>query len=140
MADNEDSSLTGVWHGLYTYPTAPHMPESHYVCVLIDNGGRLSGTIHEAMNHYRGPATQENAIVDGAYADSHVTFLKTYDGSGAASHSVAYRGELSADRDEIEGDWSVYGQNGVFSGRFLMIRKRGQDAAATLEAFEDIRS
>lgn len=138
MTEDQRSSLTGVWHGLYTYPSAPHMPESHYVCVLIDSGGRLSGTIHETMNHYGGASTQENAIVDGAYANTEVTFLKTYDGSGVASHSVAYRGVLNTDRDEIEGDWSVYGPHGVFSGRFLMIRRRGQDEAASVAAFEEI--
>ncbi len=130
----DDESLTGVWHGLYTYVSHPYLPESHFVCVLIDNSGRLSGTIHETMNHYRTTATEAFALVDGAHCAGHVTFLKTYDGTGGQTHSVSYAGDLSGDRDEIEGGWRIDSAYGVMTGQFLMIRKRGQARAQSADA------
>lgn len=140
MSSSENSlSLTGVWHGLYTYPSHPHMPESHFVCVLIDVGGALSGTIHEDMQQYRQPSVKANASVDGHHSGTTVAFVKTYDGTGGQSHSVQYIGLVSGERDEIEGDWHVQNWLGRFSGRFLMIRKRGQGEAAETEAVEHAR-
>lgn len=136
MTAKDDSSLTGVWHGLYTYASHPHMPESHFVCILIDNGGRLSGTIHETMNRYRAAPAEASAIVDGAHCGGHVTFLKTYDGTAGVTHSVSYAGVLSGDSDEVEGQWRIDSRYGGTNGHFLMIRKRGQDAADRVEAAE----
>ncbi len=136
MPTKDDPSLTGVWHGLYTYTSHAHLPESHFICVLIDNGNRLSGTIHEVMNHAQGTPTEVFALIDGAHRGGYVTFLKTYDGTGGRTHSVSYAGDLSGDQDEIEGEWRVDGRYGVSTGRFLMIRKRGQDQAARMESAE----
>jgi hypothetical protein len=137
MTADEEASLTGVWHGLYTYGSHPFMPESHFVCVLIDNGGRLSGTIHEVMNQYRAAPTEAFALVDGAHCGGHVTFLKTYDGTGGVSHRVSYAGTLICDGEEVEGDWRIEGRHGPMTGHFLMIRKRAPNAAATVEAEAD---
>ena len=41
-----DDNLTGVWHGLYTYP-GQHQPV-YFVATLIDSGGQLSGMTHES--------------------------------------------------------------------------------------------
>jgi len=136
MTAKDDSSLTGVWHGLYTYASHPHMPESHFVCILIDNGGRLSGTVHETMNRYRAAPSEASAIVDGAHYRGNVTFLKTYDGTAGVTHSVSYAGVLSGDGEEVEGDWRIDSRYGATNGHFLMIRKRGLDAAAETSAAE----
>jgi hypothetical protein len=119
--------LTGVWHGIYTYTTQPHIPESHFLCVLIESGGRLSGTIHEEMNHFRGGATQENATVEGSHSAGAVSFNKTYDGSGKKTHSVSYSGHFDAIQDEIEGTWKIGGSSRSFTGRFLMTRRRSEE-------------
>lgn len=129
-------NLTGVWHGLYTYPDHPHLPESHYVCVMLDNGGHLSGSVHETMNHYRDTPTEERADITGVREASSVSFLKTYNGHGTQSHTVFYEGALADGQDEIEGRWTVNGRYGAFSGRFLMIRKRASKVSQTVEAFE----
>lgn len=140
MSSPEKSlSLTGVWHGLYTYPSHPGMPESHFVCVLVDTGGTLSETIHEDMQQYRQPSVKANASVDGHYSGTTVAFVKTYDGTSGKSHSVQYVGVLSGARDEIEGDWHIQSPRGWFSGRFLMIRRRGQGETIETEAFEHAR-
>jgi hypothetical protein len=118
--------LTGVWHGLYTYTTQPFIPESHFVCVLIDSGGRLTGTAYETMNHYRRAATNENATIEGSHNAGTVSFIKTYDGSGKQSHSVSYSGHANATQDEIEGTWKIGGIFRSVTGRFLMVRKRSE--------------
>ncbi len=125
------SSLTGVWHGLYSYPKA-RLPETPFTAVVLDSGGHLSGTIHEILQGWRG-ARDANAVITGATAGDTVNFVKTYDGTSGIKHAVHYEGRLNSERDEIEGTWRVPSQ---WSGRFLMIRKRGQGAAATVEAFE----
>ncbi len=134
MTAKDESSLTGVWHGLYTYESHPHMPESHFICILIDNGGRLSGTIHETMNRPLAGPAEASATIDGAYCGGHVTFLKTYDGAGGLAHNVGYAGMLSANGEEVEGEWRIDGRYGRSSGHFLMIRKRGKGAARTTSA------
>ena len=134
MTADDDASLTGVWHGLYTYTSHPYMPESHFVCVLIDNGGRLSGTIHEVINRYRAASTEAFALIDGAHCGGHVTFLKTYDGTGGVSHRVSYAGVLICDAEEVEGEWRIESPHGLSTGHFLMIRKRGPDAAEAARA------
>lgn len=134
-----EKSLTGVWHGLYTYSTEPEMPESHFVCTLLDSGGLLSGTIHEDMQQYRQGAIKANAMIQGKCVGTDVNFLKVYDGTGGQSHSVFYTGVLNAETDEIDGNWHIQHWQGIFSGRFLMIRKRGRGEALTAEAFEYAR-
>ncbi len=38
---SEESNLTGVWNGLYTYTNQPGMPESHFVAVILHLGSSL---------------------------------------------------------------------------------------------------
>ncbi len=141
MAQDADNLLlTGVWQGLYTYLSQPQVPESHFTCVLIDGGASLSGTIHETMNHCRDAPTEECATLEGTHADGQVVFLKIYDGSGGGgqSHEVMYVGMLNGDRSEIEGDWHIHSERGLFSGRFLMIRSRGRNLAALTQIAEHV--
>ncbi len=129
---NENSSLTGVWHGLYTYPDRAGLPETPFTAVVLDSGGYLSGTIHEILQGWRG-ARETNAVLTGSAADNAVSFTKAYDGTNGVKHAVHYDGHLNGERDEIEGQWNIKDD---WSGRFLMIRKRGQGVAAKVEAFE----
>ena len=50
---SDGTNLTGVWNGLYTYQAGARTPESHFVAVILDMAGSLSGTIHETMNRAR---------------------------------------------------------------------------------------
>ena len=130
------SSLSGVWHGLYSYVTNPWIRESHFVAVWIDSGGFLTGTIHETMNLPHGKAVDTNANVEGSHRDGAVNFIKTYDGTGGHLHSVAYSGVLSDDCNEIEGDWVIQSPRRVFRGRFLMVRNRQPSETAKTKVFE----
>ena len=119
----DDTTLTGVWNGLYSYSNAVQ-PESPFTAVLFDTAGRLSGTIHETMMLTGGRSTEASAFVDGTASATHVAFSKTYDGTNGQTHTVTYDGRLSGDAGEIEGTWQVRTTWGLLTGRFLMIRAR----------------
>ena len=119
----DDTTLTGVWNGLYSYANAVQ-PESSFTAVLFDTAGQLSGTIHETMMLTGGRATPASAFVEGAAIGTQVTFSKTYDGTNGQTHTVTYEGQLSGDAGEIEGTWQVRTAWGLLTGRFLMIRAR----------------
>jgi hypothetical protein len=109
-------NLTGVWHGLYTYP---HGQSVSFVATLIDSAGALSGSTHEPGGHGGAPSGTLYATLIGRRAGSAVTFRKTYDGKLPHYRAVDYAGTLNADATEVEGRWTIAG---VWSGTFLMIR------------------
>jgi hypothetical protein len=123
-------SLTGVWHGLYSYPV--YREPVYFVATLIDSGSFLSGSIHESEVGETGAPLTLFAAVEGTRAGSTVSFIKTYDGSGGWDHDVVYEGVLNADRTEIEGTWRI-GVKAV--GKFLMIRSRGATEAVARKRF-----
>jgi hypothetical protein len=124
MSDGEEApeSLTGVWHGQYTYPMGLMAPTA-FTATLMDISGALSGTTHEATD--RGG---KNATLDGARDGAAVRFVKVYSPASEEYQDVIYIGTLSSDRTEIEGEWLV---PGTWAGKFLMIRSRGTAKAAT---------
>jgi hypothetical protein len=113
-------SLTGVWHGLYSY--AVYREPVYFVATLIDAGSFISGSTHESEIGEAGAPLTLFASIDGSKAGSLVSFIKNYDGSGGWDHSVAYEGALNGERTEIEGAWRIGVQA---TGKFLMIRARG---------------
>ncbi len=133
MDRNNSVSLTGVWHGLYSYPGFAE--PVYFVATLIQSGGSISGTIHEAeIGRNRAPLTLY-ASVSGSVDRPNVDFAKTYDGSGGWTHTVMYSGQLADDGSEIEGTWTI---RGGWSGRFLMIRSRLASEAKAREVFEKV--
>lgn len=124
-------SLTGVWHGLYSYQT--HLEPVYFVATLIDGGASLTGMTHEAAVGQAGTPLTVFASIAGSRSGSAVDFLKSYDGSGGFAHAVSYAGQLSADGNEIEGHWSIPGD---WSGRFLMIRNTGVTERSVREVYE----
>jgi hypothetical protein len=113
-------SLTGVWHGLYSYRAFKE--PVYFVATIIDSGGFLSGSTHESEIGETGAPLALFASIEGEKAGDVVRFIKRYDGSGGWEHGVDYTGTVAPDGNEIEGQWMI----GVeASGRFLMMRNRG---------------
>jgi len=126
-------NLTGIWHGLYTYPRA--LQRVLFDATLIESGAWLSGSTHEICGS--GPAKGQTicATLLGKRRAGLVTFTKTYDGSAPGHGVVEYEGMLNADASEIEGRWSIRRN---WSGKFLMIRSTGKTQAVEHKAFERI--
>jgi hypothetical protein len=118
-------SLTGVWHGLYTYPL-DHGSVS-FVATLIETVSRITGSTHEPC--VVGDCAGETlyASLSGNRNGRAITFVKTYDPVSPEYGTIDYEGTLSEDGTEIEGRWRV--PRG-WSGKFLMIRPGG--AATTV--------
>jgi hypothetical protein len=131
------SSLTGVWHGLYSYDVA--MDPVYFVATLMCGASWISGTSHEAAHGEEGLPLTLFASLVGNHADTQIEFTKTYDGTGGWSHSVAYSGTLSPDAAEIEGTWATPDENGqMFTGRFLMIRSSGASETVVRKVYEKV--
>lgn len=122
-------NLTGVWHGLYTYPDGR---STSFVATLIEAGGTVSGTTHEPGASPSGPSAHLFASLSGSRRGGAVTFTKTYEQPDPAHSSpILYQGALNAEATEIEGRWTIVG---VWSGKFLMIRSAGKTAIAKRQA------
>ena len=120
-------SLTGLWNGLFSYPDL--FEPTSFVAILIEQGARFSGTTHETCT--RGPnlGSLLYATIEGHREGAAVSFIKTYDGTGGWTHSVAYEGLLNGDGTEIEGRWKTSG----WSGKFMMLRPAAKGAGAKEE-------
>jgi hypothetical protein len=75
-----EHNLTGVWHGLYSYPIA--RAPVLFVATLIDAGSAISGTTHEPCAMGGSPSQILYAMVSGSHQDRAVSFVKTYNWSG----------------------------------------------------------
>lgn len=133
MTAPSTKNLTGIWHGLYSYPR--RRPAVPFVATLIESGSSLSGTTHEQCGSSGHPDQMMYATLLGHHQGQTVAFVKTYDGDDPHYGSVAYEGIVSDDGTEIEGRWLVPGH---WSGKFLMIRSAGNSEAITLEAFQRV--
>lgn len=125
-------NLTGVWHGLYSYPA--ELEPVYFVATLIDAGSSLHGMTHEALVGRRGAPLEMHASLRGAREGTSVSFTKTYEQRGDGfQNPVRYDGQLNGDATEIEGRWFIPGD---WSGRFLMIRSSGADEKAVRGVYE----
>lgn len=127
------TSLTGVWHGLYSYPD--YLEPVFFVATLISHGPHFSGTTHEAITGRSRAPLQVFAMVEGEVDGLRVSFKKSYDGSTGWSHSLTYEGVLSADNSEIEGQWIF--SNG-WRGRFMMLRGTGISESVVRTVYEKV--
>ncbi|MGL4637766.1 MAG: hypothetical protein ACRCWF_17425 [Beijerinckiaceae bacterium] len=127
----QSQSLTGVWHGLYSYQAFKE--PVYFVATLIDGGSFISGSTHESEVGENGAPLTLFASVEGTNRNKVVHFTKSYDGASGWDHAVTYIGTLNDDTSEIEGIWTI-GMEAT--GRFLMIRSRGATEKAVRKAYQ----
>ncbi len=128
-----EENLTGVWHGLYTYPIAK--ARVLFDATLLESGKWLSGSTHEISTVGPSKGHLIYATLLGERVGSRVVFTKTYDGTAPGYTIVEYEGALSEDCTEIEGRWAIRSN---WSGKFLMIRSTGKEQAVEHKVFERI--
>ena len=128
----QSGGLTGIWNGSYGYDNIADMPDNAFVAILIESGGSLSGTVHEALRLTDGSVHDANATLRGERQGEEVDFVKTYGDMLSWMSSIAYVGTLSPDGNLIDGHWHILSKHGTFVGRFVMTRNlRPEQAKAT---------
>jgi hypothetical protein len=128
-ADN----LSGRWHGFYSYPDPG--PPIAFEADLHESAGSLTGTTTELSDYGETHGQILHAVLDGRRDGSSISFLKMYDGVSPDHDVVRYEGTLDAEENEIEGIWVV---PGIWSGRFLMVRARGEAVAEEAKVEEKL--
>lgn len=109
------SDLSGVWHGIFSYPHS--LPPENFVATVVDRGGALAGETEEVGRD----GAVFTALIAGRRAGDAVRFVKTYDDRHA--HAVHYDGTLDPEATEIAGTWRI---SGDWSGSFVMVRPAGK--------------
>jgi hypothetical protein len=129
--DADLENLTGVWQGLFSYPS--RYRAAAFTATLIETGSRFTGSTTEiAVSGPRG-GMAVSACLLGSRSGRHLRFTKQYEGPDEPNHAVEYEGALSDDVMEIDGRWFIPGS---LSGRFLMIRSGGRSVETARVAFE----
>jgi hypothetical protein len=125
--------LSGDWLGFYNYPV-PH-PPTQFKASLRDTGGLITGITTEEGDTPDCYGMILQAVVDGRREGSTVWFTKVYDYLERAPDPVRYEGTIQAGGDEIEGRWTI---PGAWSGTFMMVRSRREEAAEEARVGEAI--
>lgn len=125
--------LTGRWDGIFNYPRT--LPPNGFFAALVEQAGALTGEIEEPGDEAE-TGSPLSAMVEGERIGSQVRFTKRYDALARAHYAVRYDGTLSAEGDEITGEWTI---PGVWSGTFIMVRAARQDEAVEQTASEEVR-
>ena len=116
--------LTGQWQGQYSYYR--NKAAVPFSATINENGSWLDGLVEEVGTAGEAKGKPIAATLQGRRTGRSVTWLKIYHGNFRLYDSVQYRGEVSEDGQEIEGQWVIHGNSG---GRFLMVRQAGKAAA-----------
>jgi hypothetical protein len=132
MSAAAQTSLTGLWHGQFSYPRI--MAPEFFTANLLATADLLGGSIQETAQSGRHKGKIFHASITGRRAGNQVRFTKRYE-TPPRLHSVHYEGTLNADATEIEGTWTV---PNFWSGRFLMIRSSGVTAKAGKRVAETV--
>jgi hypothetical protein len=127
-------SLTGHWHGRYTYLDGGEGEafEAH----LVELSDVLTGTTSEKSNLHDGFEGVRRATLSGSRNGSIVSFVKHYLQGQGHDEPIKYDGEVNDDATEIEGIWRI--DRAAF-GRFLMIRDLAIPKAVEAKIEEKVR-
>lgn len=118
-------SLTGLWTGAYAAPYSSR--QTPFNATIEDTAGALSGSIDEPNTFGDPSADRLFATLRGNRDGLSVSFIKRYDGTGGAAHTVGYEGAVDADFTRIDGNWTLPDWSGPF---FMQRAEAGAEAAA----------
>ncbi|HEY4076765.1 MAG TPA: hypothetical protein VGM26_07510 [Rhizomicrobium sp.] len=124
-------NLTGVWQGLFTYPSV--LRAGNFSATLIETSSHVSGSTSEVLGYGLRKGETVLAFLSGKRDGFSVVFAKQYEGPEKPNHSVKYEGTLTGDFMELEGRWFIPGN---WAGRFLMIRSGGRSVEMARATFE----
>jgi hypothetical protein len=110
------ADLSGEWAGFYVQ----NGQRTPFTAQFSGRPGVFGGSTIESNSFADPTATHLYAIVCGhTTPDGVVTFVKTYDGTGGARHSVQYQGRIDETGRTITGVWVI----GSTRGEFILARR-----------------
>lgn len=101
------------WKGTYSYEEKKR-PSVHFAVTWKQSGKKISGKILEPNTFGDNGFSQLRAKLKGEINNNEVVFKKTYDGTAGVSHSVEYRGQFNAEKNQISGRWQIKDVSGPF--------------------------
>ena len=131
MSGESEHDLTGQWSGIYNYPSL--LPPNTFEASIRDAGGVITGVIRQPGEIIEPPGIHQHAVIEGTRAGSVVRWVKMYDDLTRATPH--YQGTVQPGGDEIEGTWHIPGD---WSGTFLMMRRRKEQARETRKVSEKV--
>jgi hypothetical protein len=103
-------NLSGLWTGSYS---GGGNRTTNFEVLINANGASITGRMTETNTFQNATSAKLYAqIIGEVSANGAVQFTKTYDGTGGATHSVYYRGQVVGDM--ISGTWTLENLNGQF--------------------------
>jgi hypothetical protein len=117
--------LSGIWDGRYEYSPDAGMTPVTFILILIQEGDKVMGMMREPNTMSDRPEQWLYATVDGRFLDQgrELIVTKTSEDAEGMSHSVQYKGQVSADSSTLEkGRWTI---PGFMNGTFTMKRRTG---------------
>jgi hypothetical protein len=124
-------SLTGRWHGRYTYLDGGE--GESFVADLVEALDAVTGSTTETANFHDGYTGVRLGSISGSRNGALVSFVKFYKFGHGHDLPIKYQGEVNDDATEIEGTWLIDRQG---FGRFLLIRSIALPEPAAQLAYE----
>ena len=131
MSSEGEHDLTGEWSGIYNYPAL--YPPNNFEASIRDSGGIITGVIRQPGELFEQSGIHQHAVIDGSREGNLVRWIKVYDDLDRPTPH--YQGRVHADGNEIDGTWHIPGN---WSGTFLMIRRRKEQASETRKVGEEV--
>ena len=123
MGKSGADDLTGDWIGFYNYDFP--CPPTQFEAAIRDTGGAITGLTTEIFDGPGRRGTMLQAVIEGERDGAILRFTKIYDDLALAPDIIRYEGTILDGGDEVEGRWTIPGDN---SGTFMMMRKRRETA------------
>ena len=131
MSDDAEYDLSGVWSGIYNYPS--RFPPNTFEATIVDSGGLITGEITQPGEFFEPPGTIQTAVIEGRREGGSLSFVKMYD--DLSRPTPHYHGLIQPGGDEIDGEWTIPGD---WSGTFMMIRGPSNKASVERKVTEKI--
>lgn len=123
------AELTGVWKGRYFYGPKSKLESVPFEIRMRQSGEKITGLVIEPNTFGDSSAKELRASLQGNLdKNGELNFIKTYDGSGGASHSVRYKGKL--EESSVKGTWHIGKSEGRFEMQLTETKKNRKAAKA----------
>ena len=117
--DSQVQRIGGRWQGRYYYAgqQGNNPPVEFEAMLEVPAPGQITGRTSEPNTFGTPGVPFLYANIRGEIVDNRLRFIKTYDGTGGQTHSVAYSGMFNETWTTLVGTWRINDQTGRFDLR-----------------------